>query len=86
MSQKMPFFKAEIQKMCAKNANMYRATTKGNCRFGYAKKIALNGTNPSRFTFFVKVAGHSKINNIGCIYFRHTNHHFSFEGGIKYVR
>ena len=86
MSQQMPFLKAEIQKCAQKTQICTGATTKGNCRFGYAKKVALNGTNPSRFTFFVKVAGHSKINNIDCIYFSHTNHHFPFEGGIKYVR
>ena len=45
---------------------MYRSYYEGKLLFWLHLKNALNRTIPSRFTFFIKVAGrgHSKINNI----------------------
>ena len=62
--KKCHFFKRKSKKCAQKNANMYRSYYKRKLPFWLRQKIAINGTNPSRFTFFVKVAGHSKINLI----------------------
>ena len=88
MSQKMPFFIAKIQKMCAKNANMYRSYYERKLPFWLRLKNRHKWHQPIAFHFF-RQSGRplqNQFNNIDCMYFSHTNHHFPFEGGIKYVR